>query len=115
MSPAKKRSSKSAKTSAKSTARRAPGRRAVRAPGPPAPGTPYLGQVEIFAFPFAPAGWLPCDGQVLPIAQNQPLFSLLGTTYGGDGLRTFALPKMSVPNSQGQNYYIAIQGAYPSR
>jgi microcystin-dependent protein len=74
-----------------------------------------IGQVEIFAFPFVPAGWLPCDGRLLQIAYYQPVFSLLGTSYGGDGRISFALPKMSVPNSQGQHYCIAVQGAYPSR
>jgi microcystin-dependent protein len=55
---------------------------------------PFLGQVEAFAFNFAPKGWALCSGQILPIAQNQALFSLLGTTYGGDGQRTFALPDL---------------------
>ena len=115
MAPAKKRTSKPAKTSAKTAAKRAPVKGRVGAPAPPAPGAPLIGQVEIFAFPFVPAGWLPCDGRLLQIAYYQPLFSLLGTSYGGDGRISFALPKMSVPNSQGQHYCIAVQGAYPSR
>ena len=55
---------------------------------------PYLGQIETFAFGYAPRGWLQCSGQLLPIAQNQALFSLLGTSYGGDGIRTFGLPDL---------------------
>lgn len=56
--------------------------------------TPFLGQIQIFSFSFAPRGWATCDGQLLPIAQNQALFSLLGTTYGGNGTTNFALPDL---------------------
>ena len=56
--------------------------------------TPFLAQIEIFSFNFAPKGWIQCNGQLLPINQNQPLFSLLGTTYGGDGRTTFGLPDL---------------------
>lgn len=55
---------------------------------------PYLGQIAFVAFNFAPRGWADCDGQLLSIAQNTALFSLLGTTYGGNGQTTFALPDM---------------------
>jgi microcystin-dependent protein len=55
---------------------------------------PYLAQVEIFSFNFAPKGWAQCNGQLLPINQNQALFSLLGTTYGGDGRVNFGLPDL---------------------
>lgn len=55
---------------------------------------PFLAEVRMFGFNFAPRGWAFCDGQLLPIAQNQALFSLLGTTYGGDGRTTFALPDL---------------------
>lgn len=55
---------------------------------------PYLGQISAFAFPFVPSGWASCSGQLMPIAQNQKLFELLGTTYGGDGKRTFGLPDL---------------------
>jgi len=55
---------------------------------------PFLGEVQIFAGNFAPRGWAFCDGQLLPIAQNTALFSLLGTTYGGDGRTTFGLPDL---------------------
>jgi len=56
--------------------------------------TPFLGEVRWFAGNFAPRGWALCDGQLLPIAENTALFSLLGTIYGGDGRTTFALPDM---------------------
>jgi microcystin-dependent protein len=58
------------------------------------PLTTYLGQIEVFAFEFAPQGFAKCDGQMLLIAQNQALFSILGTTYGGDGRTTFGLPDL---------------------
>jgi len=54
--------------------------------------TPYLGEIRVFTFGFAPKGWALCNGQTLPINQNQALFSLLGTNYGGDGQTTFQLP-----------------------
>jgi microcystin-dependent protein len=55
---------------------------------------PFLGEIEAFAFNFPPKNWALCAGQLMPINQNQALFSLLGTTYGGDGIRTFALPDL---------------------
>jgi microcystin-dependent protein len=55
---------------------------------------PFLSEIRIMSFDYAPKGWATCDGQVLPINQNQALFSLLGTTYGGDGRVTFALPDL---------------------
>lgn len=55
---------------------------------------PFLGEIVIYAFNFAPRGWVMCNGQILPINQNQALFSLLGTTFGGDGVTTFALPDL---------------------
>lgn len=55
---------------------------------------PFLGEVKIMSFGFAPRGWALCNGQLLPINQNQALFSLLGTIYGGDGRTTFALPDL---------------------
>lgn len=55
---------------------------------------PFLAEIRIFGFNFAPRGWAFCDGQVLPINQNQSLYSLLGTTYGGDGETSFALPDL---------------------
>lgn len=56
--------------------------------------TPYIGQIEAFAFNFAPQGWAICAGQILPITQNQALFALIGTTYGGNGTSTFQLPDL---------------------
>ena len=56
--------------------------------------TPFIGQIIIFAGNFAPSGWAMCNGQLIPISQNTALFSILGTTYGGDGETTFALPDM---------------------
>lgn len=56
--------------------------------------TPYLGEISWVAFSYAPQGWAQCNGQFLPINQNQALFSLLGTTYGGDGVTTFRLPNL---------------------
>ena len=54
----------------------------------------FVGEIRIFPINFAPRGWMPCNGQLLPISQNTALFSLLGTTYGGDGKSTFALPNL---------------------
>ena len=56
--------------------------------------TPYLSEIRIFSFNFPPKGWALCNGQLMPINQNQALFSLLGTTYGGDGINNFALPNL---------------------
>ncbi len=55
---------------------------------------PFIGQIIMFAGNFAPRGWASCDGQILPIADHHALFSVLGTTYGGDGRTTFALPDL---------------------
>lgn len=55
---------------------------------------PFLGEIKIFSFPYAPRGWALCNGQIMPISQNQALFSLLGTYYGGNGSTTFALPNL---------------------
>ena len=64
---------------------------------------PYIGEIRMFAGNFAPNGWMFCEGQLLPIAQNDALFTLIGTTYGGDGQSTFALPDLRsrVPIHQG--------------
>ena len=66
--------------------------------------SPFVSEITIFAFNFAPTGWALCQGQLLPISQNTALFSLLGTMYGGDGKSTFALPNMqdNAANSWGQ-------------
>ncbi|UVO55770.1 phage tail protein [Sphingomonas sp. SUN039] len=57
-------------------------------------GTPFLGELRLMSFNFAPKGWAFCNGQLLPINQNQALFSLLGTMYGGNGVQNFALPNL---------------------
>lgn len=68
------------------------------------PATPYVGQIMAFGGNFAPQGWALCDGSLLPISQYETLFTLIGTTYGGDGQNTFALPDLRgrVPLHQGQ-------------
>src|SRR3954469_20212081 len=65
---------------------------------------PFVAEIRIFPFNFAPKGWAWCDGQLMPISQNTALFSLLGTTYGGDGKSTFALPDLqgNAPMHPGQ-------------
>src|SRR5689334_20760708 len=65
---------------------------------------PFVAEIRIFPFNFAPKGWAFCDGQILPLSQNTALFSLLGTTYGGNGKSNFALPNLqgSVPMHPGQ-------------
>src|SRR4249920_3912404 len=64
---------------------------------------PYVGEIRMFGGNFAPAGWMFCDGQLLPISENETLFNLIGTTYGGDGQSTFALPDLQgrLPMHQG--------------
>jgi microcystin-dependent protein len=66
-------------------------------------GQPYIGEIRMFGGNFAPAGWMFCEGQLLPIAENDALFVLIGTTYGGDGQNTFALPDLRgrIPVHQG--------------
>src|SRR3954453_3589773 len=73
---------------------------------------PYVGEIRIFAGNFAPAGWMFCEGQVLPISENETLFQLIGTTYGGDGQSTFALPDLRgrVPLHQGSGSTLAETG-----
>jgi microcystin-dependent protein len=66
-------------------------------------GSPYIGEIRIFAGTFNPVGWAFCDGALLPISENEALFNLIGTTYGGDGQTTFALPNLQsrVPTHMG--------------
>ena len=75
-------------------------------------GTPYLGELKIVAFNFPPKGWALCNGAFLPINQNQALFSILGTTYGGDGQTTFALPDLRgrTPTHTGQGLILGQAG-----
>ena len=74
--------------------------------------TPYLSEIKIFGFNFAPKGWALCNGQLLPINQNQALFSLIGTTYGGNGTTNFALPNLQgrVPLHMGSGFTIGQVG-----
>jgi microcystin-dependent protein len=71
----------------------------------------FLAEIRIFPFDFAPQGWALCDGQLLPISQNTALFSLLGTTYGGDGRSTFALPNLMglAPMQGGQGTGLSLR------
>lgn len=75
---------------------------------------PFLGEIRMVGFNFAPRGWLSCQGQLLPISQNTALFSLLGTTFGGDGISTFALPdyrgRQAVGMGTGPGLTTIIQG-----
>jgi microcystin-dependent protein len=73
---------------------------------------PYVGEVRMFAGNFAPAGWAFCDGQLLPISENDVLFNLIGTSYGGDGQSTFALPDLRgrLPIHQGSGFVPAQAG-----
>jgi microcystin-dependent protein len=73
---------------------------------------PYLGEIRMFAGNFAPLGWAFCNGQIMPISENDALFNLIGTTYGGDGQTTFALPDLRgrVPIHQGPGFMLANAG-----
>jgi microcystin-dependent protein len=73
---------------------------------------PYVGEIRMFAGNFAPAGWMFCEGQLLPISENETLFALIGTTYGGDGQSTFALPDLRgrIPVHTGNGYVLAESG-----
>jgi microcystin-dependent protein len=86
---------------------------------------PYIGQITLFAFGFAPVGWFPCDGQILPIVQYQVLFAVIGFTFGGNGSTNFALPDLrhNTPDNpenkpdypSKMQYCIAYQGIFPTR
>ena len=81
---------------------------------------PYVGEIRMFGGSFAPAGWMMCDGQLLPISENETLFQLIGTTYGGDGESTFQLPNLQsrVPihmgSNAGQTFVLADAGGVES-
>jgi microcystin-dependent protein len=77
---------------------------------------PYVGEIRMFAGNFAPAGWMFCEGQLLPISENETLFQLIGTTYGGDGQSTFALPDLRgrLPIHQGNGFTLAETGGVES-
>ena len=73
---------------------------------------PYVGEIRMFAGNFAPAGWMFCDGSLMPISENETLFNLIGTTYGGDGQSTFALPDLRgrIPIHMGNSFILAETG-----
>ena len=75
-------------------------------------GQPYVGEIRMFAGNFPPNGWMFCEGQLLPISENETLFNLIGTTYGGDGQSTFALPDLRgrVPIHMGNGVSLAETG-----
>jgi microcystin-dependent protein len=77
---------------------------------------PFLSEIRIMSFDFAPKGWAQCNGQLLPINQNQPLFSLLGTTFGGDGRVNFALPdqRARTPLHVGNGHTLGERGGEPA-
>lgn len=76
----------------------------------------YIGEIRLFPYNFAPEGWILCDGTKLQTRENMALYSLISTTYGGDGTTNFAVPdlrgKEPIANVK---YYIALQGIYPTR
>ena len=76
----------------------------------------FLGQLQLFAFGFAPTGWRLCDGTLLSIATYQALYTLLGTSFGGNGTTTFGIPNLlGASLLNGMQYYIALDGIYPQR
>jgi microcystin-dependent protein len=77
---------------------------------------PYVGEIRMFAGNFAPVGWMFCEGQLLPISENETLFNLIGTTYGGDGQSTFALPDLRgrIPIHLGNGFLLAETGGVES-
>lgn len=77
---------------------------------------PYIGEIRMFGGNFAPAGWMFCSGQLLPISEYETLFNLIGTTYGGDGQSTFALPDLQgrIPIHQGNGFTLAETGGVES-
>jgi microcystin-dependent protein len=80
---------------------------------------PFVAEIRVFGFKFAPKGWAECNGQLLPVSQNTALFALLGTNFGGDGKSTFGLPDFqgSTAIGQGQglsSYYVGEEGGVPN-
>jgi microcystin-dependent protein len=77
---------------------------------------PFIGQIQLLPYNFAPNGWAFCEGQLLPIAQYTALFSLIGTYFGGNGTTNFALPNLKGKEPDpNMHYCIALQGIFPSR
>src|SRR4026209_2501627 len=79
-------------------------------------GEPYVGEIRMFGGNFPPSGWAFCNGALLPISENETLFVLIGTTYGGDGQETFALPDLRgrIPIHQGNGFILAETGGVES-
>lgn len=76
----------------------------------------YIGGIVLLPYNFTPMYWMSCEGQILQVAQNQALFSLIGYNYGGNGTTTFALPDLrNASPLPGMKYFIATQGYYPPR
>ena len=76
----------------------------------------FIGIIALFPYNFVPVGWYLCNGQIIQIAENNVLYSLIGTNYGGNGSSTFALPNMQgLEPTPGMNYYICYEGVYPER
>jgi microcystin-dependent protein len=77
---------------------------------------PYVGEIRMFAGNFAPVGWMFCDGAMLPISENETLFNLIGTTFGGDGESTFALPNLQsrIPLHAGSGFILGESGGVES-
>lgn len=76
----------------------------------------FIGDIQLFPYGFAPRGWSKCDGEIMRISDNQALYSLLGSQYGGDGISTFGLPNLQGAEPFPKiDYYIALQGDYPQR
>ena len=75
----------------------------------------FPGQIELFAFDYAPAGWLTCSGQLLSIQEFPTLFQLIGTTYGGDGQTSFAVPNLQPLAPNGPFYCISLFGQAPQK
>lgn len=77
----------------------------------------FVGETRIFPYEFAPAGWMACDGAEIPISENENLFQLIGTTFGGDGEYSFALPKVAGPKSgtTALTVCISLFGDYPQQ
>ena len=80
---------------------------------------PFLGEIRMFGGDFAPRGWARCHGQLLSIAEHAPLYSLIGRTYGGDGVETFALPDLREDTAPATplpvTFIIALAGVFPGR
>lgn len=75
----------------------------------------YLGEIRLFSGNFAPQGWSLCDGKTLTVRDHAALVSIIGNTYGGDGMNTFSLPKIAPLSESGPNYIICVDGIYPVR